>query len=393
MKIGILTYHRAVNEGSILQAYCLHRLLGERFPDARIEFVDYRSVHLERSERRRLLRRRPPFFHKPYLETRRELRGFLRDQTALSKRSCTTNDLDKARRFVHDQGYDAVFVGSDTVWEIREQDAEAGRTVTWNSPRVPNIYFLPELEGIKKIAFAVSADPVEPVDKLLADKPRHARFLEAAGGFDRIFYRDEMTRVLLEQVGLEANRLHFMPDPAILHDFSDIVDVPTDVPGGDRPIAGVGVPVPHLQAELTKKLRDLGYDVIHLLGASGFGGWRVPAHYTFSQRLGIHAKLDLIVTDRFHRSILTLKLSGSPVLFIEHGKWLEENSKGRDLLKRLGYESMVWRYDGGGVPEGLIEKYLGVWKDLSPRVADDMERLQQRGEEGLDRIQEILATK
>ena len=392
MKIGILTYHRAVNDGSILQAYCLHQMLRSRFPDARVEIVDYRSRNIEQLERKRLLRRRPPFYNRSYLQTRRELRRFLEEKMSLSPRSCTTNDLEEARRFVQAQEYDAIFVGSDTVWEIREQDADASRTVTWNAPRVPNIYFLAGVEGVKKIAFAVSADPVEPVDRLMNDGPRIRRFLEAVDDFDLVFFRDDTTRALLERVGVDGGRLDYMPDPAVLWNFDSIVDVPGDVPDEGKPVAGVGVPVVRLQKELTGVLEKMGYTVVHLLRPGVEGRWNVPSSYRFGERLGVHGKLDLIVTDRFHRSILTMKLSRSPVLFIEHGKWLEPNSKGRDLLSRLGYGPMVWRYDGGGVPEGLIEEYLRKWRELGPNVKEDMETLRRRGDAGLDRIAKLLTT-
>lgn len=41
MKIGIPTYHRVINHGSAVQAYCLVSLLAERLPEVRIELIDY----------------------------------------------------------------------------------------------------------------------------------------------------------------------------------------------------------------------------------------------------------------------------------------------------------------------------------------------------------------
>ena len=42
MRIGISTYHSCLNDGAILQAYCLASALKERIQGAEVEIVDYR---------------------------------------------------------------------------------------------------------------------------------------------------------------------------------------------------------------------------------------------------------------------------------------------------------------------------------------------------------------
>ena len=41
MKLGILTFHRTINEGSLLQAYCLQWLIQSYFADSQVEIIDY----------------------------------------------------------------------------------------------------------------------------------------------------------------------------------------------------------------------------------------------------------------------------------------------------------------------------------------------------------------
>lgn len=53
MKIGILTYHRMVNDGSVMQAYCLFQLLRRFIPEAFIEIIDYRPKSVDRREWRK----------------------------------------------------------------------------------------------------------------------------------------------------------------------------------------------------------------------------------------------------------------------------------------------------------------------------------------------------
>jgi len=386
-KMGILTYHRSINDGAVLQIYCLYRFLQSNFPAATIELIDYRSLNLERFEFRRFFKKRPWFVNVSNIIRRRELLSFLAANVPVSESSCTTNKLEKARDFVDRQGYDVIFVGSDTVWEIRK----AGY-----SPKVPNIYFLPDLQGVKKIAFAASADPVESFKWLLKEKCRHERLIRALENFDLIFIRDEPTGTLLSELGVNKTRLQFMPDPSILWDFSSIVKVPAEILNLDRPLAGLAVAGPaFLRNQLTHLLRSKGYLVLNLLGPELEGQWTVPVSYSLSHRLGIHSKLDLMVTDRFHGSIIAMKMANAPVIFVELGtKWpTASNSKGYDLMKRLGLKAMVWRFEGGQVPNNLVDQYLYRWNNLSSNLQDNFAALKKMGDSGIDQIRCLITGK
>lgn len=49
MKIGILTFHRAINYGAVLQAYALQRHLENQ--NVEVDVIDYRSEVIEESYR------------------------------------------------------------------------------------------------------------------------------------------------------------------------------------------------------------------------------------------------------------------------------------------------------------------------------------------------------
>ena len=46
MKIGILTYHRAINYGAVLQSFSLVERLKKDFPNESIEIIDYNSIRI-----------------------------------------------------------------------------------------------------------------------------------------------------------------------------------------------------------------------------------------------------------------------------------------------------------------------------------------------------------
>ena len=61
--------------------------------------------------------------------------------------------------------------------------------------------------------------------------------------------------------------------------------------------------------------------------------------------LNKYSKLDILITDRFHRTIFSLKLSNALTIYIENPRFnVTNNSKGRDLLKRIGLEKYVITY-------------------------------------------------
>ena len=53
-RIGILTYHRFSNEGSMLQAIAVYRAMKRAFPNDHVEIIDYRSRAIESYERKPL---------------------------------------------------------------------------------------------------------------------------------------------------------------------------------------------------------------------------------------------------------------------------------------------------------------------------------------------------
>jgi len=351
LKVGILTYHRVANDGSILQAYCSQKILSSHFPEARVEIIDYSPARLWWTEHRKILSKRQPFI-RPWVLTRmKSMRQFVRNYLVLSSHSCSTDNLQKAVAFVENQKYDIVFVGSDTVWEARYSKYV---------PPAPNIYYLPGLNRIKKVSYAASADPVRPEfisnEKLLKTIGAHIK------AFDYITVRDQATFKYLLQLGLTPEDIHFMADPTLQCEFKELIQPPKI--NKKRPLAGVGLGG-RGKNEIVFQLKQRGYDVVDL-GDFTLNGKLIPgAVQSVHIRLGIFSVLDFLITDRFHGSIFAIKLAGAPVVFVESSeKWPEANSKGRDLFQKLSIESMVWRYDGKNVKSDLIDYYLSLWAGM-----------------------------
>ncbi len=168
-KIGILTFHRAVNYGAALQAYALQKKVVDLGFDT--ELIDYGSIgaadvtfpsikenifqkllkyilksvsnckHLVRRVEVLLIKRTEDFLFKKDLEKQNESFSVFKDKyLKISKNSYhTNNDLESIESF-----YDGVITGSDQVWNplITQNDL---------------VYFLNFLSnGNKKISYAAS---------------------------------------------------------------------------------------------------------------------------------------------------------------------------------------------------------------------------------------------
>ena len=356
MKIGILTYHRSVNEGSVLQAYCLQQLLQTLKPDALVEIIDYRPLTVEKRDFLKSFSKRPPFFRIGQWNKRRTLSAFRKKYCIFSHGKCITNSLDKIRRFIINQRYDAIFVGSDTVWRIRDKKE--------NQP-VPNIYFLPDIDIKLKIAFAVSFDLT---DRRLLNISTKQKITDMINGFDFISVRDENSADYLRDFGFKEDAFTFMPDPTILWNFSSLVEPAEDLKS-NLPLAGVAVPS-NIRKQVTEILIKMGFYVVNLLGSPVKGQIQIPHHFSFRQRLGIYPLLNVMITDRFHGSILTFKLGNAPVIYLENFRKYPSKiiSKGRDLFRRLDVEWSIYRYFDNNISHDAIADILISWDKFKPDI-------------------------
>lgn len=120
MKIGILTFHNALNYGAVLQCYALQHYLQEKGHD--VEVIDYRIRFIEEQKKllsKTELRRRGfvPFLKyfiarllawPAWRKTIRAFHQFMVSQLHLSSRATTAADIPTE--------YDCILFGSDQIW-------------------------------------------------------------------------------------------------------------------------------------------------------------------------------------------------------------------------------------------------------------------------------------
>ena len=313
----------------------------------------------------------------------RTQRRFLRNNCKLSKSRIITDSIIKGKNFIMNQRYDAVFVGSDTVWDVR---------LNGGAPQPPNLYFLPSITNLKKIAFGVSMDKGNPD---ILDQQRWTDIIDLVNDFNCITVRDAATMDKLESGGIKKENMYYMPDPTTLWDIKKEAVIPENLKDKKvSKIAGLAVSSMKLKSELNRQLNSLGYKVINLLGKPLSGQMTPSRRWDFRRRLGVYCILDLMVTDRFHGSIFSLRLGKIPVLMVEPDYYYPiKNSKGRDLFKRLGISEFVWRYEiNEKIPGHLIIDFIDKSMGLDWSRETEFKEISNLGKSAFNHIDRLILT-
>lgn len=325
MKIGILTFHSSINPGSILQAYCVFNLLKDIIPNANIELINLIPYNREIREWR-FIKKNPPFIHLENIKNYLSARKFIRDNISLSKRVYFRN-LKSQIDYINSQNYDFIFTGSDTVW-MHSNKLDGS---------LPSIYYLPIEIKAKKISISASADPILSIKPFVNKRNvLYPLFID----YTLITVRDSYTEELLSELNIK--NVIKLADPTILYDFEDKMNIPINKSFNEKKInVDIWISNKKLEQqtrEYLKKIKNVNFVSKNKLSKNNSG-------YIKSE-LSRYSQIDVLITDRFHRSIFALKLSSALVINIERE---EKNplpiSKGRDLFNSIGIPEYCIRYE------------------------------------------------
>lgn len=203
-KIGILTFHKSINYGSVLQAWAIQTLLIEKGYD--VSVIDYQpSVYKEMYDIMRF--DTPKEFIKSILsklpiayylkKQKKTFENFRNRKMHLSSYSLTI----ESDYNVLQNKYDCIVCGSDQIWNIRAKDCDP-------------IFFLPIAhEKVKKITYAVSINDTDFTEKVANEKLKGL-----IRDFDYISVREESGRKKLQDFINYKNAVFCDLDPTLLHD-------------------------------------------------------------------------------------------------------------------------------------------------------------------------------
>jgi hypothetical protein len=382
-KIGILTYTREYsNLGTNMQAYCTLKAIQKAFPADRVELIDYSG-----------------WFHgmKPYLSSAswgslkkdavrfRKYKEFFKTQLEFSRNRLRSADVKKSLSFIDKQDYDAIYVGSDTVLELKRARADE-LTAYWLNPTI----------RCPKCLIAASALNVE-YETLT--KERAAKIRRTLDDFSLLGVRDDPTfRLLAHFVPENDRRLRMVPDPTFAYDI-DYAYVERYLKSHrlsfEKPVICL-----HLTRDaewapdLADRLRKAGFAIASLR----------PARYAdviltdlspFEQ-VGIFRYFALVITHRFHDTIFCLKNRTPVIVYPENTSDVTSRGENKNisLLRLFGLDELHYVRNR----QNLSAHYLaGIHRDVienisarSVQIGETLRSLQERYESFVDESRKII---
>ena len=225
MRIGILTYHRSINDGAVMQCYSLCKRLQREFPNATVEVIDYHmpkvQQHYEVSMKKYLfsggvrnaIKNALLLIYQPNLiqmmKSRNRAFESCIDQLPLSDRRILDNGTSELFDYINER-YDLVVAGSDAIWN-------------YNMRGYPNPYFLSERIHIPMLSYAASCYG------MVYEKIEDERAKEIAGILNRYSFlgvRDDESAKFAQSIGVTLPPIHTC-DPTVFLNVNELVDIET----------------------------------------------------------------------------------------------------------------------------------------------------------------------
>jgi hypothetical protein len=209
MKIGILTFHRALNYGAVLQMYALQTVLIRE--NHHVEFLDYRNTYLERKyksinfrvffERKNIFKSLKMFINKLLTCSLTDLKRtnfklFIDNYIKISNIQFTSSEEIPKK-------YDVYVVGSDQVWN------------TVLTGGFDDVYFFTGLKNKIKISYAASLEGYNH-QFIKNNKEKYKKLLS---NFNHISVREKEVNNLLQPIVNKA--ITTVLDPTLLLNVND----------------------------------------------------------------------------------------------------------------------------------------------------------------------------
>lgn len=209
MRVGILTFHKAVNYGAFLQAFSLSNMLAKRFPDDKIEIVDYIAPKERRHKIYVILRALKHYGPIEFIREIKRVLEFARVQKHLprSDKSFSSDDLGALYDYI-EQRYDLLIIGSDAVFN-------------WHQTDYPTA-FIPTRElSIPILTYAASVHGMKYLDE------SEEKLTECGKAFRAMSFvgvRDLCTERFVKHCAPESSPVHLC-DPTVFIDTEKLAEI------------------------------------------------------------------------------------------------------------------------------------------------------------------------
>lgn len=309
-KIGILTFHRAINYGAYLQACALCNRMNQE-PDIICEIIDFRMQkevdHYTHPQYRGVINKIFMLQKKKFLSKKQTafFKAWHDPIMHLSSESLVSDSQEEFADFVKGK-YDVIIVGSDEVWKINKLRG------------FPNPYWLNGDLGVIKASYAASSrkkmadmttEQIESVRKSWRD-------------FKILSVRDHYTKDLVDAV-LGEEKSFISCDPSFLYNFQipekSVADILCRKNKIDKNKKNMLVMINNNSKLLLKLLRSFYQDFNLISVDNYFPGMINVGDLTPLEWLQLVKNCDCVVTTYFHGTCFSL-INNTPFVTFGSGK-------------------------------------------------------------------------
>lgn len=399
MRIGILTYHRSINDGAVMQCYSLSKRLQQELPDAAVEVIDYHMPKVAQlyqvSMRKYLfaggmrgavknllvLMRNPALVS--MMKARNHAFEACVDQLPLSEKTILDDGTDALFEYINEH-YDVVVAGSDAIWN-------------YNVRGYPNPYYLSNKIQIPMLSYAASCYGMV-YEKIAATRKKEIGSI--LSGYSFLGVRDDETAKFARDIGVTIPSVHTC-DPTV---FLDVENLPVNAValegklkkrGFDFTKPAIGVMSGNQMCRMVRKMYGRQYQIVSLQSPSIYADVDLsdlnPYEWSYTFRY-----LKLTVTSFFHGTLVSLR-NGVPVIALaidsEYSK--THMTKVQDFMKRIDMEDCYFHTDYSTKSIAEIKKKADqlLNKDARMHIVEMMDQEARSADTFFDHIRTIVANK
>lgn len=323
-KVGILTFHRAINYGAVLQTYALYKTVQKM--DSKVEVIDYRCDLIENyyyhvfSKHNSVKQNiKNLLFCVKQKKRNKAFEKFREEYLPLSDKAYYMNS-DKTKL---QDDYSCFFVGSDQVWNYP----------CINGDKTFLLDFVTDKN--KKNSYAAS------LGKMNDEQIKLMEFEKYIEDFNNISIREQDGINLIQKLTGKEARMDL--DPTLLLTADDWKKVASDVDIKDYLLVySVNLPQ-HVynEAKRIAKEKNLKLVVITLENKYKAADGEIDkSQCSPNEFLGYFFNADYIITNSFHGTVFSI-IANKPFNTIKNGKNGLDNSRLETLLQRLQLDSKL----------------------------------------------------
>lgn len=376
MRIGILTFHKAINYGAFLQAFSLSHKLQEQFPNDEVEIIDYIAPKERNRKLYMVLWNVKHYGMKGGLSELKRISVFksMLRHLPLSPKSFCTRNLKKLYSYI-DKRYDMLIIGSDAVFN-------------WNQTKFPTA-FIPDYPfSIPVYTYAAS------VHGLRFYSVPNAMLQICGRAFDRMEYigvRDNCSDKFVKLCSENARTIHCC-DPTLFIDkdvtYAKGITVSNKMQKQygfslDSKYIVVMAPDNDMIKGISKRYGN-EYKIVSVFVKSSYSDYYVADLNPFEWTV-ILKQAAMVITSYFHGTLLSL-VQGTPTIVLDYSGYCDNQYEGKlkDLMftrfemPELYYEkNEVDNFVGDGCFYNKIDEMLsgGYQKTIDAAVKKESEAI------------------